>query len=110
MTQMAQLAEMLTKNNIPFETTYMDKTIFSINGESVPQIWYPNRAEAVCDVICHKYSYGGDKGYLEIMGLVTDPEADSVEGWLTSTDVFLRISAHYQSQLIKKLKKIIKTS
>ena len=98
MTQMATLAEKLTQANIPFEIIYMDKDIFSRAGESIPQIWYPNFNDAVCDVICHKYSYGGDRGLLEIMGLVSEECEDSVEGYLTAEEVFKRISAHYNTE------------
>lgn len=95
MNQMATLAEKLAQAGTPFEIVYMDEDIYSRAGESVPQIWYPNRKKAVCDVICHKYSYGGDRGLLEIMGLV-DNEYDDVEGYLTAEDVFKRISLHYK--------------
>lgn len=40
--------------------------------DSNPQIWYPCRENNTCDVICNKYSYGGSKGYLEIMGLIDE--------------------------------------
>ena len=59
-----------------------------------PQIWYPSKAEPVCDVICHQYSYGGTEGLLEIMGLVIDDIDDSVEGWLKAGEVFQRIYRH----------------
>ena len=94
MTEMARLAEKLKQNKIPFEIVYMDKEVFSRCGESVPQIWYPNRKRPICDVICHKFSYGGDLGLLEIMGLTDDDE--EVEGYLTSEDVFKKIYAHYK--------------
>ena len=98
MTEMAKLAERLMQNKIPFEIVYMNKEIFSRGGESVPQIWYPNRKHPVCDVICHKFSYGGDRGLLEIMGLTDD---EDVEGYLTSEEVFKKIYAHYEKTLDK---------
>lgn len=103
MTEMAKLAEKLMQNNIPFEINYMDKTLFSRCGESVPQIVYPNSKKYVCDVICHKYSYGGDHGLLEIMGL-TDNEYDDVEGYLTAEEVFKKIFNHYKKTLDKHKK------
>lgn len=44
------------------------------------------------DAVCHKYSYGGTSGLLEVMGhfLVPDSE-DGVEGWLTAKDILDRI-------------------
>lgn len=38
------------------------------------------------DVICHKYSYGGDRGLLEIMAPFAENE-DGVVGYLTAEDV-----------------------
>ena len=99
MTEMARLAEKLKQNKIPFEIVYMDKEVFSRCGESVPQIWYPNRKRPICDVICHKFSYGGDLGLLEIMGLTDNDE--EVEGYLTSEDVFKQIYANYKKRLDK---------
>ena len=99
MTEMARLAEKLKQNKIPFEIVYMDKEVFSRCGESVPQIWYPNRKRPICDVICHKFSYGGDLGLLEIMGLTDNDE--EVEGYLTSEDVFKKIYANYKKRLDK---------
>ena len=91
MNQMATLAEKLAQAGIPFEIVWMDENIYSRAGESIPQIWYPNRKKAVCDVVCHKFSCGGDRGLLEIRGLV-----DDIEGYLTAEDVFKRISLHYK--------------
>ena len=62
-----------------------------------PQIWYPSFEDVKCDVICHEYSYGGEDGLLEIMGLLTEEESeyDSVVGWLTADNVFARIYTDY---------------
>jgi hypothetical protein len=43
----------------------------------------------ICDAVCHSGSYGHEEGLLEIMGLTHND--DSVEGWLTSEEVFDRI-------------------
>lgn len=88
-----RLKEMLEKAKIPFEF----RNIF--NGY---QICYPEAnkkkedCKCVCSVIEHDGSYGHEKDMLEIMGLLTDEEAknDSVLGWLTAEDVFMRIEAH----------------
>lgn len=91
-TEMNRLIEMLNNANIPFELTT------DINGNKNNQVWYPSYKNSVCDVICHQYSYGGDKGLLEIMGLLTEEEAeyDSVVGYLTAENVFKRIENHYK--------------
>ena len=58
---MNTLIKMLADAEIPFQVTL---------NQNTPQVWYPAKGEdTVCDVICHQYSYGGDRGLLEIMGL-----------------------------------------
>lgn len=86
--EIERLVKMLEVVSIPFELTD------DVEGNSNNQIWYPNYDEKICDVICHKYSYGGNDGYLEIMGL-SGNEYDDVEGWLTAEEVFLKIAKHY---------------
>ena len=85
--EMAKLIKILKKSNIPFEVT---------SCEGAPQVWYPNRKHVVCDAVCHKYSFGGKDGLLEIMGLVDEEEVgDEVEGYLTAEEVANRIFEHY---------------
>ena len=51
----------------------------------VPQNW---------DAICHDFSYGHEKGLLEIMGsLVKENHSDVVEGFLTADDIIKRLEA-----------------
>lgn len=57
----------------------------------MPSVRYYGHGEnLICDAICHSGSYGHEEGLLEIMGLTRND--DSVEGWLTSEEVFDRIS------------------
>lgn len=86
--EIERLVKMLEVASIPFELTD------DVEGNSNNQIWYPNYDEKICDVICHKYSYGGKDGYLEIMGL-SENDDDDVEGWLTAEEVFLKIYRDY---------------
>ena len=90
--EMVTLIDKLTIANIPFEVT--DDVMENKNN----QVWYPSHDNCICDVICHEFSYGGDKGLLEIMGLVEESCVDDVEGWLTADEVFARIYAHYNSR------------
>ncbi len=87
-TEIQKLAYMLACTCIPYEATPL------FNGLHIE---YPNHANCVCSVICHDGSYGHQDGLLEIMGLLTDEEAefDAVKGWLEADEVFKRISAHY---------------
>ena len=89
MTEMSKLINLLETYHIPHE-------VFPDHIDGNPQVWYPSREDNICDVICHRYSYGHDKGLLEMMGLV-DEEAvgEEVEGWLTAEEVFGRIHANY---------------
>lgn len=90
----------------------MEKLMMYLEVEKIPyevrehtfthsvQLFYPSYAEAKCDVICHEFSYGGPEGYLEIMGLLTDEEAehDEVAGWLTAVNIFNRIYNDYNGR------------
>ena len=85
--EMTKLIEILKKSNIPFQVT---------SCEGAPQVWYLNRKHVVCDAVCHKFSFGGKDGLLEIMGLVDEEEVgDEVEGYLTAEEVANRIFEHY---------------
>lgn len=84
-----RLAYMCLANNIPFEIAAMEQGLI---------IGYPSlEQDRVSDAICHKYSYGGNSGKLEIMGLLTSEEAeeDSVLGYLTAEEVFMRWNEHW---------------
>ena len=93
MTEMTKLINMLTEANIPFELTT------DAVGTPNNQVWYPTHANPVCDVICHKYSYGGKDVLLEIMGLVDEKKSggDSVEGYLTADEIFGRIAKYHRT-------------
>lgn len=93
--EMIKLIEILTKSCIPFEITAC---------WGAPQVWYPNREHAVCDVVCHKFSYGGKDGLLEVMGLVDKEKVgDEVEGYLTAEEVANRISEHHHKVWHKEI-------
>lgn len=91
-TEMDSLIAMLEEVGIPFEV----REIFG-----TPQVFYPNRKDAVCDVICHWMSLGYEQGLLEIAGLTRND--DSVEGFLTSWEVYKRIADHWRSQAEENL-------
>lgn len=92
--EMTTLIDMLTSANIPFELTT------DCCGNENGQLWYPSCENNVCDVICHEYSYGGTKGFLEIMGLLDEEESeyDDVIGWLTAENVFARIYTDFMNK------------
>ena len=87
MNEMEKLIKVLEILDIPHKVTSQQWV-----GET-PQVWYPNTEEPKMDAICHEYSYGGRDGLLEIMGLLTEEEAecDSVVGYLTAENVLARI-------------------
>lgn len=83
-----RLASMCLANNIPFEIAEL------FGGLAV---YYPCAGEhCVSDAVCHDGSYGHHEGLLEIMGLVDEEEVgDSVEGYLTAEEVFMRWNEHW---------------
>lgn len=75
--EMDKLAKGLDEKNIP----YVRRACF--DGEQI-----------VCDswdAICHRGSYGHEKGLLEIMGSIVRNEEDSVEGYLSAEDILSRL-------------------
>lgn len=82
--EMNKLINLLTSENIPFETRKSwDNTI---------QVLYPSIKNHTCDIVCHSGSIGSEKGLLEIMGLTSN---EDVEGYLTAEEVFKRIKKNY---------------
>ena len=83
-TEMIRLELLLQEAKIPYRIDYV------IGMPSVR--YYGHGKNLTCDAICHSGSYGHEEGLLEIMGLTRNDNGDSVEGWLTSEEVFDRIS------------------
>lgn len=80
--EMGKLEWLLQEAKIPYRIDYVI---------GMPSVRYYGHGEnLICDAICHSGSYGHEEGLLEIMGLTRN--GDSVEGWLTSEEVFDRIS------------------
>lgn len=80
-TEMARLELYLQETKIPYRMDYV---------LGMPSVrYYGHGNKLICDAICHSGSYGHKDGLLEIMGLTRN--GDSVEGWLTSREVFDRI-------------------
>lgn len=85
MTEMGKLAALLTDSNLPFEVVN-----FEIGGESTPQIIAPNKEDFHIDAVCHRGSYGHERGLLEVMAhddyaSITDYD---VCGYLTAEEAF----------------------
>ena len=64
------------------------------------QICYPNSENRVCSAVQHYFSYGNDEDRIEIMGLLTEEEADfdEVVGYLTADDILHRICKHHRGE------------
>lgn len=85
MSEMDKLAIGLEEKGIGFER------IDLFDGE---QILVPTSdgEDVEWDAVCHKYSYGGPDGLLEIMGsIVSENAGDTVEGYLTAEDILKRL-------------------
>lgn len=80
--EMGKLEWLLQEAKIPYRIDYV------IGMPSVR--YYGHGKNLICDAICHSGSYGHEEGLLEIMGLTRN--GDSIEGRLTSEEVFDRIS------------------
>lgn len=90
-TEIFKLKDLLETHKIPF--TWKERK--DLSGY---QILFPADGEdCVCSIIQHTISYGNEDDKLEIQGLLTRAEKlqDSVIGYLSANDVFLRIK-NYQ--------------
>lgn len=97
LTQLDKLEAYLREHNIAydridkdevFEETPYGKCVVKCEQHQI--IVPPQDQERQWDVICHRGSYGHNKGLLELMGNIVRTK-DSVEGWLTAEDVIERI-------------------
>lgn len=70
------------------------------------QIIYSQNGNRVCSAVEHNFSYGNCCDTIEIMGLLTDEEAeeDSVVGYLSAENVFKRIQTAHNQYLRPALK------
>lgn len=82
-----KLAELLDEAGVP----YTRNPIWG--GEQI-------RVGALCDAVCHNFSYGNEDDLLEITGAVTEEEAEDnsgILGWLTSEEVAKRFEYCYRN-------------
>lgn len=90
-----KLKDMLERAKIPFKFSEL------MGGY---HIVYPTYGgECICSVIEHDGSYGREKDLLEIQGLLTELEEETLEGnvlgYLTAEDVFQRIKNHWEKKM-----------
>lgn len=78
-TEMIKLIQILTKKGVPFKVyfSYDGLAICAPNGE-----W---------DVICHKYSYGHERGLLELKSYKYIHTEDNIRGWMSADEVVCNI-------------------
>lgn len=86
-----KLCALLSTNGIPHER------VRHFDGWLVT---YPDMENRICDVILHNFSYGKERGLLELMGFLTEEEAeyDNVVGSMTAKQVFERIKEDWDSK------------
>lgn len=80
--EMDKLEAYLKENGIDYTRTTEEKLGFGMWDQIKSGNW---------DVVCHKYSYGGDEGLLESYGMVED--CGDVTGYMTAADVIERLGA-----------------
>lgn len=81
-----ELAKLLDEAKVP----YTRNPIW--DGEQI-------RIGALCDAVCHNFSYGNEDDLLEIMGAVTEEEGEysGVLGFLTPEEVAKRFEYCYRN-------------
>ena len=98
-TELDKLEEYLIGRRITYER-FDEDGLLDGNGRVLRcdrhQICVPEEGESCrWDAICHRGSFGFERGLLEIYGELVDIEedGDSVKGWLTADDVIKRIES-----------------
>ena len=79
----------------------MDKLAAGLTEKGIPFTYEPlfDGVQIQCsdwDAVCHRFSYGHEKGLLEIMGSIVQPGddgIDDVEGWMTAEEILARLQA-----------------
>lgn len=82
MTEMQKLDAMLKKLKVPH--TY-DNPFPSENYEQI--IVYDSEGHKLWDGICSVMSYGGEQGFIEVMGPAILGRCNEAEGWLTAREI-----------------------
>lgn len=89
-----KLKDMLERAKIPFKFSEL------MGGYHI--VYPADGGECICSVIEHDGSYGREKDLLEIKGLLTELEEETLEddvlGYLTAEDVFQRIKNHWEKK------------
>lgn len=90
--EILRLKDMLESAKIPFK--------FSELHGGYHIVYMTDRDKCICSVIEHDFSYGREKDLLEIKGLLTELEKETLEddvlGYLTAEEVFQRIKNHWE--------------
>lgn len=93
--EILRLKGMLERAKIPFKFSEL------MGGYHI--VYPTDGGECICSVIEHDSSYGREKDLLEIQGLLTELEEETLEGnvlgYLTAEDVFQRIKNHWEKKM-----------
>lgn len=94
LTQLDKLEKYLQDNDFEYERIDEDSVKVKTSDSFY---WTADRHQIVVpslgddyklDAVCHRGSYGADKGLLEVMGtIVPDGYYDTVMGWMTADEV-----------------------
>lgn len=91
--EILKLKEMLESAKIPFG--------FSKLHGGYHIVYTADSNKRICSVIEHDFSYGREKDLLEIKGLLTELEEETLEddvlGYLTAEEAFQRIEKHWKN-------------
>ena len=88
--ELLKLAEGLIKRAIPFNFIPLEE-----GGQIRTATW---------DAVCHKYSYGGKSGKLEVAGSIVNTcrTDDTVEGYLIAEEILSRIDNMFKSAEVQE--------
>lgn len=96
-TEMDKLAAKLTEMGIQFE----DRQICFTTGR---QITVYENGRKVWDAVCSPFHYGGQRGLLEVMGVIVDGKLENgeVKGWQTADDVIQMVKAYKCNKMVEE--------
>ncbi len=91
--ELQKVIDFLQERKIHFEL----RRLFDGYLLAVPRV---NAERRKFDLVVHSFSYGGNQGFLESMGCISEsPTGDVVEGWLTGETAIERIKKHYLKEV-----------
>ena len=93
MSELDKLGEYLVANGYKCTRKDKNQVIHGCNWDKHQIVVYDEAGNYLWDAICHRGSYGYERGLLEIMGSIVQGADGDVEGWLTAQEIINRLEA-----------------